>query len=193
MGAAVAACAPRGATAITRSSACCSALLIATAALTPSAAATTTNCASRDASPATNTPGTFVSHKRAGVDRALAVEQRSRAVRPGRILRMLAGREEQRVDRAALRRPRTRSTSCARRHARAARRAPTSAARCRSRASRSRLRRSSWLAVCAENDVRAPGLQRQREPAPRAVPSTARRLSRHSQPSQYGQWKTERP
>jgi hypothetical protein len=34
---------------------------MATAALTPSAAATTTNCASRDASPATNTRGTFVS------------------------------------------------------------------------------------------------------------------------------------
>src|SRR5207248_2007031 len=43
------------------SSSCSSALLIATAALTPSAAATMANCASRDASPATNTPGTLVS------------------------------------------------------------------------------------------------------------------------------------
>src|SRR5690349_13478465 len=40
-----------------RSSLSCSALLMATAAFTPSAAATTTNCASREASPATKTPG----------------------------------------------------------------------------------------------------------------------------------------
>src|SRR4029077_20145180 len=43
------------------SSSSCSALLMAHAAFTPSAAATTTNCASRDASPATNTRSTLVS------------------------------------------------------------------------------------------------------------------------------------
>ena len=47
---------PRGCARHAMSSLRCDARLMATAALTPSPAATTTNCASREASPATNTP-----------------------------------------------------------------------------------------------------------------------------------------
>src|SRR3954470_2273818 len=68
------------------SSSACSALLIATAALMPSATATTTNCASRDASPATKTRGTFVSQRE-----PVSTVPRRVSVQPSRMARSDCG------------------------------------------------------------------------------------------------------
>ena len=66
------------------------------AALTPSAAATITNCASRDASPATKTPATLVSLRIPGVHGSALVEPASHLHRQV-ALQVLAGGEKQRV------------------------------------------------------------------------------------------------
>jgi len=71
-------------------------LLIATAAFTPSEAATTANCASRDASPATNTPRTFVSESDPVFTVPRAVSSHPSRTARWRV-RMLSRREEQRV------------------------------------------------------------------------------------------------